>query len=756
MNSVKILNIEINNVSLRELLINIRNGGTVVTPNVDHLVKLQKDPDFYHVYSNAEYIVCDSQILLWASKLLGNSIQEKISGSDLFPQFYQHYKQDENIKIFLLGGAEGVANRARQRINAKVGRQMVVGAYSPSFGFEKDPAECQQIVDLINQSGATVLAIGVGAPKQEKWIDRYKEKLENIKIFLAVGATIDFEAGCVKRAPGWISQMGLEWFYRLICEPKRLWRRYLVESLPFFWLVMRQKLNLYAYKKPIGLLLRQAGLLSPEQVATVVSQQAKSQQRFGDLVVQQGWLKQETVDFFADELTKLIEKPRQQPIGQYLRAAALLDESRIARILEEQQQDKRRFGEIAVSKGWLAPRTVDFFLALASSTSELEVEQQHLKPKINVAMLGPSLEEKGGMGAVETLIINSTPAPIEIQHASTWDGEQSTLKLFSKALVFLLRQSIVGKVDLVHIHLAERGSALRKSLLALIAFVCRKPIIMHAHGCEFHVFHAKLPKGIKYGLNWVLQHCTYLLVLSESWKNFYVNECGVGAEQVIVLPNPVVMPEQVRARAQSDTLNFLFLGKINQRKGVFDLLKAFAQLARDRTNVKLILAGSGEIEQARKLARSLNIEGQVSFPGWVNLEQRNELLTQADVFLLPSYNEGLPMALLEAMSWQLPAVTTPVGGIPEVITHRETGLLVDPGDVKQLAAAMQSLISDDSLRRSLGRKARRRVAPLNIDQYSHQMVKIYYSALGIEQIEKSDVISSFHQLGRSGNLLVRN
>lgn len=100
-------------------------------------------------------------------------------------------------------------------------------------------------MDRINRSGATVLAIGVGAPKQELWITRYKDQLPNVQTFLAIGATIDFEAGTVQRSPRWMSDVGLEWLFRILCEPKRLWKRYLVHDLPFFWLILQQRLRTY-------------------------------------------------------------------------------------------------------------------------------------------------------------------------------------------------------------------------------------------------------------------------------------------------------------------------------------------------------------------------------------------------------------------------------------------------------------------------------------------------------------------------------
>lgn len=364
MESVKILNVAIDKLATKELLERLRDGGVVFTPNVDHLVKLQKDPDFLDVYSQADYIVCDSRVLMYVSHFLGNSIQEKISGSDLFPAFYDYYKNDESMKIFMLGAAEGVAEQARQNINAKVGRNIVVAAHSPSYGFEKNEAECQKIIQLINESDATVLAVGVGAPKQEKWICKYRNQLKKIKIFLAIGATIDFEAGSSQRSPKWMSRIGLEWLYRLMQEPKRLWKRYLVESLPFFGLILRQKFHLYRYKMRIGHLLQQAGLLSGDQVSLVLKVKEESPELlFGEIVAQQGWVKPETVEFFAELLPQLMAQGKRSPIGEYLKLAGLLDESQIAQILQDQQHTNLRFGEIAVSKGWVKPKTIKFILA---------------------------------------------------------------------------------------------------------------------------------------------------------------------------------------------------------------------------------------------------------------------------------------------------------------------------------------------------------------------------------------------------------
>ena len=241
---ISILNIKVDNITKNDLLKKF-DKGVLVTPNVDHLMKLQHDKEFYEIYQKAEYVTVDSQIVRLALKFLGTPVKEVITGSDFFPSFYNYHKENDNIKIFLLGAAPGVADKALKIINEKVGRKIIVGACSPSFGFEKNKTECENIINIIGNTSANVLVVGVGAPKQEKWIYKYKDRLSNINIFLAIGATIDFEAGNIKRAPKIFQKLAIEWLYRLIKEPRRLWRRYIVEDLPFFYLIAKLKFNKY-------------------------------------------------------------------------------------------------------------------------------------------------------------------------------------------------------------------------------------------------------------------------------------------------------------------------------------------------------------------------------------------------------------------------------------------------------------------------------------------------------------------------------
>lgn len=249
MNKVAMLNVDIQSLTQQELLKRL-DKGVLITPNVDHLVKLQKDKDFYDVYQKAEWVVCDSKILYLMSKLLKEPLPEAIPGSSFFTAYYMYHKNDRNCKIFLLGAAEGIAEKAMKNINEKVGRRIVVGAHSPSYGFEKNEQECEELVRIVNESGANVLLVGVGAPKQEKWIMKYRDMMPGVDVFMALGATIDFEAGTLKRAPKVWQKCGMEWLYRVIKEPKRLFKRYFVDDMQFFYYFTLQLLGLY--KNPFG------------------------------------------------------------------------------------------------------------------------------------------------------------------------------------------------------------------------------------------------------------------------------------------------------------------------------------------------------------------------------------------------------------------------------------------------------------------------------------------------------------------------
>ncbi|MHC5611002.1 MAG: glycosyltransferase family 4 protein [Nostoc sp.] len=354
---------------------------------------------------------------------------------------------------------------------------------------------------------------------------------------------------------------------------------------------------------------------------------------------------------------------------------------------------------------------------------------------LKIILLGPSLLQQGGISNYEKLFLEYAPSEVHICHIITHEEGAIAIKImvFLKAVWKFLWILLREEVDIVQLEISQRGSVLRQAIMALLAWVFHKPIILHAHGSQFHVFYAELPKWIQQLLTWVFSKCQRLIVLSESWRSFYIENLGLKPEQVVVFYNPVKIPAEVPHRSVSKKVNLLFLGRIGQRKGAFDLIEAFSLLPTEHKSISsLIMAGDGDIEQARNLVTTLNLEDYIKLPGWIGSDERDILLTEGDVFVLPSYNEGLPLAMLEAMAWELPVIVTPVGGIPEIVTQSENGLIVNPGNIQQLSDAIKSLIENEALRLSLGEKARKSVFALDIKNHWVSFLDLYRSMLNLD------------------------
>ncbi|MHC5725575.1 MAG: glycosyltransferase family 4 protein [Nostoc sp.] len=363
-----------------------------------------------------------------------------------------------------------------------------------------------------------------------------------------------------------------------------------------------------------------------------------------------------------------------------------------------------------------------------------KVEPMCQTKTLKIILLGPSLLQQGGISNYEKLFLEYAPSEVHICHIITHEEGAIAIKImvFLRAIYRFLWMLISKEVDIVQLEISQRGSVLRQAIMALLAWVFHKPIIIHAHGSQFHVFYAELAKWIQQLLTWVFSKCQRLIVLSESWRSFYIENLGLKPEQVVVFYNPVKIPAEVPHRSGSKKANLLFLGRIGQRKGAFDLIEAFSILPTEYKSISsLIMAGDGDLEQARNLVTTLNLEDYIKLPGWIGSHERDILLTEADVFVLPSYNEGLPLAMLEAMAWELPVIVTPVGGIPEIVTQSENGLIVNPGNIQQLSDAIKSLIENEPLRLSLGMKARTSVFPLDIKKHWVYFIDLYRSVLNL-------------------------
>lgn len=217
-----------------EELLDLAHGARcayAVTANVDHLVRYTKQPELHYLYEQADLVLADGTPLVWASRLLGAPLPERVAGSDLFPALCARAAED-GLSVFLFGGAPGTADAATEIMRKRHPRLCVTGTYCPSYGFEDDPAECKRIVATIRAARPDILFVGLGSPKQEQWIVANKDAC-GAKLNLGVGISFSFACGQVKRAPRWMRRAGLEWAHRLLQEPHRLWRRYLVRDLAF-------------------------------------------------------------------------------------------------------------------------------------------------------------------------------------------------------------------------------------------------------------------------------------------------------------------------------------------------------------------------------------------------------------------------------------------------------------------------------------------------------------------------------------------
>jgi N-acetylglucosaminyldiphosphoundecaprenol N-acetyl-beta-D-mannosaminyltransferase len=241
---IELFGIEIDNITFDEAIDRIvesienKEKNFICTPNVDHIIKLQSDSLFRLIYSNAGLVLNDSKVLFFLSKILKTPLVDKISGSELLPALCR-VASEKGYSLFFLGGREESAKISAQKYKENYPSIKIAGTYSPPFGFKKNKKENIKILKLISDASPDILFVGLGAPKQEKWIYDNLDKI-NARVSIGIGAAFEFASGKVGRAPRWISNCGMEWFWRLIKEPRRLWKRYLVDDVKIFSLFIKE------------------------------------------------------------------------------------------------------------------------------------------------------------------------------------------------------------------------------------------------------------------------------------------------------------------------------------------------------------------------------------------------------------------------------------------------------------------------------------------------------------------------------------
>lgn len=245
-NRVNICGVEIDRYSFEQALdlttqYAIKKGipQYIVTPNAQHVVTLQSDAHFREIYRRAFLVVPDGVSLLWAAKFFNTPLSGRVNGTDMFEALCEISAQ-RGLKVFLLGGRPQAADKAAQVLQARYPDLKIVGTYCPPYGFESDSNELERIQRLIQTAAPDILFVGLGAPKQEYWISNNYQQL-GVPISIGIGVSFELVSGMVKRAPKWMQKFGLEWLFRLIVEPKRLWQRYVIGNTIFIWLVLKQR-----------------------------------------------------------------------------------------------------------------------------------------------------------------------------------------------------------------------------------------------------------------------------------------------------------------------------------------------------------------------------------------------------------------------------------------------------------------------------------------------------------------------------------
>lgn len=339
-----------------------------------------------------------------------------------------------------------------------------------------------------------------------------------------------------------------------------------------------------------------------------------------------------------------------------------------------------------------------------------------------VAMIGTHFDTMGGISSVvgvyrQAGILDRCAVEYIPTHC---DGPaRKKLIVLGRAWLRFMLGLLMFRWKIVHAHMSSRASFWRKSMFLLPAFMFARPVVLHLHGSEFKIFYEQECSDWQRWLVRLVFRCSAcVVVLSPSWRDWVRRHCP--SNDVRVLFNPVFYRDKTTKPDSSYAARrILFLGRLGKRKGAYDLVDALALLKAKGITAELLMGGDGEVEAVREHAQQKGVADQTRFLGWVRGADKQRLLDEATVYALPSYNEGLPMGVLEAMEAGLPIVSTPIGGIPDAVTSGVEGALIAPGDVTALADALSSLLTDPDMARKQGLAARAKVRQL----FSHLAVE---------------------------------
>lgn len=327
--------------------------------------------------------------------------------------------------------------------------------------------------------------------------------------------------------------------------------------------------------------------------------------------------------------------------------------------------------------------------------------------KIKVLMCGSDLKSvKGGMVTVaRNYLVCDLWEKSDIHYISTHreGGKVAKSFWFAFACIRILAILILRRTDVVHLHVAERGSFYRKSMLVIFCKRFHIPVILHHHGAEFEDFYEKLRPSLKKYVKRILEEADLNLVLSKELQRRLLQKASDARVEVL---NNAVNAKDKNPYLREGHDRILMLGIQGKRKGSYDLLEALAEIEnRLPANLKVWMCGDGEIEQIKERALHLGLDGRVEHIGWIFEREREECFSRAIMHVLPSYREALPMSILETMGNGIPNISTSVASIPEVIKDGENGYLIEPGDIKRLGECILKLACDERLRKEFSVKS---------------------------------------------------
>lgn len=302
------------------------------------------------------------------------------------------------------------------------------------------------------------------------------------------------------------------------------------------------------------------------------------------------------------------------------------------------------------------------------------------------------------------------------------------------ALLKLLLARIKGEAVGVHVNMAERLSLFRKSTVILFSRLIGVPVILHLHAAQLHHFYSGLPNFLKWFTRWTFSKASHVVVLGKTAQNFVVNELKVPETRVEIILNGV--PEPVCKRSpfsQTDgKARLMFLGNLSERKGVSDLLNAIAESHAFKNNLaEAVFVGSGEIEFYQNKAKKLGIDSQVTFTGWADQAQAAQWMATADILALPSYDEGLPLAILEALGNKVAVLCTPVGEIHHNLTHNQNAVFTEPGNIPEITQVLDKLIEEQNYRTKIAQNGRALYEQgLSIDCFFDSVAQTHFKVFG--------------------------